>query len=151
MDLLDPVFLKHLQTWHKRISPEIWNEDELKADFISRFKAIETETSVEMVRIEARAVLNEWRLEYVQRNSSDAKLVDTTMKNKSVLELPSIPAVSTDTKMQEFGGAGAQSGPADQPGMKIMPSELSRLAMSDSRTYIASICMQAHKRCCCPL
>jgi hypothetical protein len=120
--LLDIASQQHLRTWHTRISPTAWNDNELNADFISRFsKAIETETRVDMVQIEANAILDDWRLEYAHKNSLSAKFVDSTVKNNSLLELPSIPAVSTDAKKQEFdGGTGVQSGPDEQAGLRIV-------------------------------
>ena len=52
-----------------------------------------------MVRIEAQALLDEWRREY----------------GRNIL------AVSTDTEMKDcVSGTEVQSGPADKPGMKIM-------------------------------
>jgi hypothetical protein len=101
------------------ISPKKLTYDELNVDFISRFKAIETETRVCMVKIEADAILDDWRLEYAHKYSQGAEFVDSTLKSKSLLELQSTQAVCTEAKKQECdAGNGDQSGPAEQPGLR---------------------------------
>ena len=46
-----------------------------------------------MVKIEASAILDDWRIEYDKKHTPGAEFDDTTLKSNSVLELSSIPAV----------------------------------------------------------
>ena len=85
IDLLDKHSQQHLRTWHKRIRPKEWSVEKLEEDFIACFKAIEAEKREDMVKIEARAMLDDWRLEYENKANTgqDGKSDDSTVKSNS--------------------------------------------------------------------